>query len=1245
MAMPEKSTTPTSKKTKAQLLAELEQLRRRLAALEPALPPQANAGEPAAYQIDFRRLTENAQDIIYRMGLPDGRYEYVSPSAAELFGYTPQEMYNTPLLIREIIHPDWQNYFVEQWQNLLAGQMPPLYEYKIVHKSGHEKWVHQRNVLVKNSQGQPVAIEGIVTDITALKETEEKLRTSQERYRAIVEDQTEFVGRFLPNGILTFANHAYFKYFNENPETALGRPFTNRIPNDDAQMVLAHLASLTPENPVDAIEHRSIVNGEVCWQRWVNRAIFDHSGQLVEFQCVGRDITLRKQAEEALRAGEERYRTLFENAVMGLYRTTPAGQIVMANPALLQMLGYRSLEELTVRNLTNGGFFPGNSRDTFKEVVESQGQVIGLEAVWLKRDGSRLYVRESAKAIRDTAGQTQYYEGTVEDISVRKRVELALRESEERFRTLVSNIPGAVFRCEIDDDWTTRFISETIQEITGFPAPDFLNNRARSFASIIHPDDRADVAGKINEVTQTGKPYSIEYRIINAAGQPKWVWERGQVITGRDRFIDGIILPISQRKQTEALLQKSEERFRRVIHSISDHIYMAELNENGSTVDHYVSPNVVELTGYPWEKFLADWRFWSSVVIHPHDRELAATPAARLAAGQDNEVEYRLIRANGSVIWVRDNARVEHGPVSTMVYGVVSNITARKGAELALQQHTDRLNHLHQIDQAILAAQTPQEIAQTALTHLRRMAHADAASVVLANFETRTVMVLAASTPAGAAVRYGPYTFEPGTHIPMEAFGNISDLLAGNYRLIDDIDTAENIFPQETFIGQAQVRAFITMPLKVHTELIGALSLGALQPGAFSTAHLAVIREVADLLAIAIRQANLQEQTRHYAEELEQRVADRTRELSALYEITAVASESLTLPDTLEQVLGRVVTAMQVQAGNIHLLSQAGDGLDMIAQRGLPPEVIAGLTNIPVDFGLPGWVIKTGEPLIVADVATDERTVQRENTIFKAYAGVPMRARGQVVGVLGVSRHKKYPHFNVEELALLTSIADQVAVVVDSARLRQQAEQMAVMAERERLARDLHDSVTQLLYSANLFAKAAHQAFLAGKLAEMETYLRDIGDIVLQALKEMRLMVYELRPPVLEQDGLVGALQLRLDAVEGRSGVQGRLLAHGYLALPGRVEQALYLVAQEALNNTLKHAEATTVTVTLETIPGKVRLIIADNGRGFNPETGYSGGGLGLVSMQQRIEKLHGTLTIESAPHQGTTVLAEVPGE
>jgi PAS domain S-box-containing protein len=124
----------------------------------------------------FRRLADNANDMIYRMSLPDGHYEYVSPASLNMIGYTPDEIYNSPKLVAEIIHADWREYFATEWIKLLKGEMAPFYEYQIIHKSGEERWLHQRNVLVRNSQGQPIAIEGIVTDITALKQTEAEIR-------------------------------------------------------------------------------------------------------------------------------------------------------------------------------------------------------------------------------------------------------------------------------------------------------------------------------------------------------------------------------------------------------------------------------------------------------------------------------------------------------------------------------------------------------------------------------------------------------------------------------------------------------------------------------------------------------------------------------------------------------------------------------------------------------------------------------------------------------------------------------------------------------------------------------------------------------------------------------------------------------------------------------------------------------------------------------------------------------------
>jgi PAS domain S-box-containing protein len=122
----------------------------------------------------FRRIAENAKDMIYRMKLPDGQYDYVSPASLEIFGYTPEEFYKTPLLIRKIIHPDWETYFQEQWADLQKGTQPPVYEYQAIHKSGETRWIHQRNVLVKNGRGEPVAMEGIVTDLTRAKRAEEE---------------------------------------------------------------------------------------------------------------------------------------------------------------------------------------------------------------------------------------------------------------------------------------------------------------------------------------------------------------------------------------------------------------------------------------------------------------------------------------------------------------------------------------------------------------------------------------------------------------------------------------------------------------------------------------------------------------------------------------------------------------------------------------------------------------------------------------------------------------------------------------------------------------------------------------------------------------------------------------------------------------------------------------------------------------------------------------------------------------
>jgi signal transduction histidine kinase len=206
-----------------------------------------------------------------------------------------------------------------------------------------------------------------------------------------------------------------------------------------------------------------------------------------------------------------------------------------------------------------------------------------------------------------------------------------------------------------------------------------------------------------------------------------------------------------------------------------------------------------------------------------------------------------------------------------------------------------------------------------------------------------------------------------------------------------------------------------------------------------------------------------------------------------------------------------------------------------------------------------------------------------------------------------------------------------------------QIKALAVVEERNRLARDLHDSVTQALYGLTLCAEAARRQVAAGQIDAANGQLRDLGETAQRALQEMRLLIFELRPPVLEQEGLAAALQARLQTVEGRVGLATTLVVEGDRRLPPTVEAELDRIAQEALNNALKHARAHHIAVHLRQGEHTVSLEIADDGTGFDPTEARTRGGLGLRGMAERAARVDGHLAVESAPGRGARIRAEVP--
>jgi signal transduction histidine kinase len=220
-------------------------------------------------------------------------------------------------------------------------------------------------------------------------------------------------------------------------------------------------------------------------------------------------------------------------------------------------------------------------------------------------------------------------------------------------------------------------------------------------------------------------------------------------------------------------------------------------------------------------------------------------------------------------------------------------------------------------------------------------------------------------------------------------------------------------------------------------------------------------------------------------------------------------------------------------------------------------------------------------------------------------------------------------------VALEVEIAERIQV---EEALRQSEREKAIVDERNRLARELHDSVAQSMYGVTLLAEVASQLLASGRTDQVAGYLGGLKETAKDSLAEMRLLIYELRPPVLEEEGLAAALQARLEAVEGRAGLETELKLDGKLSLNPEVEETLFRIAQEALNNALKHGHAHRIVVSLGQAGQRVVLEVADDGAGFDPAAARRSGGLGLRGMEERAAEIGARLEIESAAGSGTRV-------
>jgi nitrate/nitrite-specific signal transduction histidine kinase len=372
--------------------------------------------------------------------------------------------------------------------------------------------------------------------------------------------------------------------------------------------------------------------------------------------------------------------------------------------------------------------------------------------------------------------------------------------------------------------------------------------------------------------------------------------------------------------------------------------------------------------------------------------------------------------------------------------------------------------------------------------------------------------------------------------------------------------------------------------------------------------------------------------------QLEQRVSDRTRELAVLYRADEELLSHLQLDDLLKALVDVAVDIFKTDKSALLVWEAERDELVVGASRGFNAETFNRM-SFGAGEGIIGNMMSTGEPVVIEDTNKEPRVNVRmtQPEGIRSFMHVPIKIKGQMFGVFNFNYMT--PHtFSDDEQRLFIALAQRAAMAIENAQLYQQAQFAATVEERQRLARELHDAVTQTLFSSSLIADVLPRIWERNP-EEARRRLEELRQLTRGALAEMRTLLMELRPSALVEVELGDLLRQLSEAFTGRSRIPVQLGIDVSQPIPPDIKVGLYRIAQEALNNIFKHASASQVVLCVKSISGEIELTIEDNGRGFEI-SGVSSDHLGLKIMSERSREIGVRLAVDSQIGVGTKVIA-----
>jgi len=623
-----------------------------------------------------------------------------SDETYRIFGFEPGEFKCNSTAFLESVFPD-DRPKVDAIYNSSFEDGSDGYEteYRILIKKSNEiRYVYEKCIHERDENNTVIRSVGMVQDITERKHSEAALRETRDYLENLLNYANAPIIVWDNNLKITQFNKAFERLTGLTAAEVSGREVSVLFPDSLKEKSLSYIKQASSGDHWEVVEiDIKHIDGSIRTLLWNSAGISSTDGNsIVATIAQGQDITERKQAESELKNSEERFRLLLNSSAEGIYGVDNEDNCTFCNQSALKILGYENIEEVLGKNMhelihhthSDGTPFSVNDCKIFLAFKEGKETHAEDEVLWTKQGES--FPAEYWSYPIFIEGKTIGSVVTFFDISERKKVEQALFNSERQKATLISNLPGFVYRCANDKDWTILYISDGCKTITGYETDDFLQNKRVSYNGIIKPEYREPIWQNWQALLKERKSFKGEYPIITASGETRWVWEQGQGIFADDGtllYLEGFITDITEQKVIQEAIRESEEKLRTIIATSPDGIAITSLDGTIQSVSSQIASM--------WHLETADELIGHNVMefLHPEYREKAVYYITELLKGNlTGANEYLMVRHDGSSFFVEANANIlrdsDNEPIGIVF--IERDISERKIAEQILKESEEQ---------------------------------------------------------------------------------------------------------------------------------------------------------------------------------------------------------------------------------------------------------------------------------------------------------------------------------------------------------------------------------------------------------------------------------------------------------------------------------------------------------------------------------------------------------------------------